>query len=876
MLRSRDVVAAVLALMLTRMAWNEQAENLSASLHMSFYFPFVKDQVAPVPFDVDGDGTAESLVTIRPSSGTGWIMQLLDLKPLHSTYSSKTALGAPFQPKELLRSDVITPEMIQGSVDDTPDHLPAKPLQIVTGQVVVRGVKKAPSEEEFNAMSLDERTKHYFCGLDWHDAADKCGTPCPSGTADACPDNERCYADTPCDSSKLNRKDSDVHEDSHHLTPAGGLPSCFTVWSNGQVTMHSLTSSKVEDPEDPSADSQDLTVAALQAKLKRKIRKQKTPLELLNLWSVKILPDLESQIQSPASVQLTFLDATDSIPEAKNGMLIVSGDLTPDKPKERPLGTPPLDVLKSPRFVVALDAMTGEVLWDSFQNFDEKKEEVPLPLRLERGATSVARRRSRVAQLDATLSSTTEAEGHAGNHNGNLPNCLTGYRFSLLGATDALPYAYWGPADAGVRAVHLDHTNTQRKFHRHDQHHAHKHRTALSSSSSSSHIHQPGATSPHHHHHHHHHRTLSKQPNKHASGSSHSWDSALINPRKRKQHGKHHGGHVHFGRPNVIVNYHAGGLHVHSLQNGQPLCHLSLLEEALYVDLQRDGVMDTIQVITNGKKLVLDPTTGTYADPWVADLATRVTKAQESEKEKNRKAAKPYHHVSRLCHALALSGMPAREELFSTPLCGTYGNKYSKDGDEEQPWKQIFPAPPLVVESMYPQHRHREKDIIFAMSNGVVSRVRGGTGRRQWKLNGKNIENFPTWGRSEVSETVSLTRLQVDDLEVAAYARPVVLVGESSIAVLSATSANVLAATNIPQRSLRRPILADISGDGVTDVMVITADAVWGYQILVRTGASIFFRILVGLLLMGIMLALLRNQFGGISLRDRHKRSTDL
>ena len=86
MLRNRDIVAAVLALILTRMAWNDQAENLSASLHLSFYFPFVRDQVPPAAFDVDGDGTAEALVTVLPTriddhaGGQDYVMQLLDVK----------------------------------------------------------------------------------------------------------------------------------------------------------------------------------------------------------------------------------------------------------------------------------------------------------------------------------------------------------------------------------------------------------------------------------------------------------------------------------------------------------------------------------------------------------------------------------------------------------------------------------------------------------------------------------------------------------------------------------------------------------------------------------------------------------------------------
>ncbi|CAB9525155.1 expressed unknown protein (Partial), partial [Seminavis robusta] len=277
MLRTRDIVAAFLALILTRMAWNDQAENLSASIHLSFYFPFERDQVPPAAFDVDGDGTSEALVTMLPTlvhktnGGQQFVLQLLDLKPLHSSYSSaKTGvLGAPFQPRELLRSDPIV--MTQEEEGEEHGGAPVKPLQIVTGQVMVRGIPRQSQEADFDAMNLDERSKHYYCGSDWHDAASKCGTPCPSGTADVCPDNERCYADTPCDSSKPTQQQRDtlvdeIHEDNYHLTPAGGLPSCFTIWSNGQVTMHSLTSQK-EDAEKQAQptilDPANLTVANL-------------------------------------------------------------------------------------------------------------------------------------------------------------------------------------------------------------------------------------------------------------------------------------------------------------------------------------------------------------------------------------------------------------------------------------------------------------------------------------------------------------------------------------------------------------------------------------------------------------------------------------
>ena len=68
-----------------------------------------------------------------------------------------------------------------------------------------------------------------------------------------------------------------------------------------------------------------------------------------------------------------------------------------------------------------------------------------------------------------------------------------------------------------------------------------------------------------------------------------------------------------------------------------------------------------------------------------------------------------------------------------------------------------------------------------------------------------------------------------------------------------------------------RPILADLTGDGTTDIIIATNDALWGYQVIVQSGASVLFRILTGLLLMGMALALLRNRFGQRS----DKRSTD-
>jgi len=118
---------------------------------------------------------------------------------------------------------------------------------------------------------------------------------------------------------------------------------------------------------------------------------------------------------------------------------------------------------------------------------------------------------------------------------------------------------------------------------------------------------------------------------------------------------------------------------------------------------------------------------------------------------------------------------------------------------------------------------------------------------------------IPTWGTDSMASHESRK------------GRPSLLTGKNDIMILSLKSGKVLASATFSQTSLDRPILADATGDGTPDVLIRSADAIWGYQAVVQSGASTLFRILVGLLLMGMLLALLRNRFG----QKGDKRSTD-
>ena len=51
--------------------------------------------------------------------------------------------------------------------------------------------------------SVYSGTSHYYCGASWCDAAYTCTTSCASGKDTDCPTGQYCYADTPCDGTRI-------------------------------------------------------------------------------------------------------------------------------------------------------------------------------------------------------------------------------------------------------------------------------------------------------------------------------------------------------------------------------------------------------------------------------------------------------------------------------------------------------------------------------------------------------------------------------------------------------------------------------------------------------------------------------------------------
>ena len=710
--------------------------------------------------DVDGDGTEEALALMKSvPQESSFTLEILDLKPLHGF--RKTYLE-PFRPKVIFASEEIHENN-------------AHPIHLTTGQLLIEKRKLASSNEKSEPIQIPEgheindQTRKYFCGHDWHDASSKCKVPCPGGQASECPNDERCFADTPCDLLSAQEKDTKTKSD-FELTPGGGLPSVVSLWDNGVVILHSLTNFDEKAP-------------------------QRKDLDLQEMWRYRIFPsDKDVHDVLWEEINVVFLDAYSSMDAVKNGMgehgmVIVSASYYLDGNPESARST----------FTVAIDALQGKIMWESHSDAGEGTDDKPLPLPMaQRGQTSFARRRSSVARV---MQGTSKASASA------LPNCMSLLRKAVK--KEVFPYSYWGPKDAGVAAIHL---NQKGKSGDNRNHRASK-------------PHEEHGVSP----------------------KAKKWHRKL-SPR-RKKHNPNEDLPIQ-GKPNALVTQSRGGLQIRSLKNGKALCHLALLEENLYSDLNNDGVLDQIQVALHTNTLKPN-------DKFVWKLAGKLHEEQVDLK----KQGVNHEDIPQMCHLLGLSGIPAREEMFSTPICGKVHERPKSDLV-----KSLDSVNPLVVESL--GRRGDKHDIVVALNNGMIHRIHGSAGRRQWALSGtQHTSSFPTW-EEESSHNALLARIQAN--EVAPLLRPLLLTGDNSLAVMSVKTGSLLATAKFPQKSESRPILADLSGDGATDVLIFTKDGIWGYRIVIHRSFAVTQRILVGLLMMVLMLATIRNRYskGG-------KRSTD-
>lgn len=346
-----------------------------------------------------------------------------------------------------------------------------------------------------------------------------------------------------------------------------------------------------------------------------------------------------------------------------------------------------------------------------------------------------------------------------------------------------------------------------------------------------------------------------------ASGSGRSWQSDLVHravPRRLIKQKKYDARHPHNGKPNVILFHGREGLAVLSLKNGRPVCHISLMDHSLYADMDSDGVIDIVQVVTSPE--------GSNRSSGVQSLIQRIGK--EASKFENQPNLV-------ICHALVTSGLPPREEVFTAPLC--------LGGPVDPSRPHLVAAPPLLIEGSMGYGN----DVVFAMNNGVVVRY-DFNGREVWRKKGGLKDGTPSWYSGH--SAAFLGRVQFGSVReshssVSASShrnqhrpgspvRPILLSGEDGAALMSPASGKVLFSVVYPQTVTSQPLLADLNGDGTDDLLVVSNDAIWGYRVVVETGRSGGFTIVVVTLLIGVALAALVHKTSHLP-GQPPRRSTD-
>ena len=304
--------------------------------------------------------------------------------------------------------------------------------------------------------------------------------------------------------------------------------------------------------------------------------------------------------------------------------------------------------------------------------------------------------------------------------------------------------------------------------------------------------------------------------------------------------------------PNVVVSHTQRGIGVIALSSGKPVCHLSLIEGNYYDDIQQDGIIDHFQITKERGE--------TYGNiHWTKQLlesfqASAIT--TENLKRSDSPKLPP-------CQVLALSGIPAREHLFTRSLCNKKNsglNLYDEDSLSRETrrvgnlGRTITHAPPLVVNGA----TAGDIDVIFAVNTGVVTRLNS-DGKYKFQVDG-----MPTWGIHASSPTIGQVSIQ----GISPMHQPLFISSDEGATVISSTG-RTLGRVTYPQPALVKPNLVDFDKDGTTDIMVVTPDGIWLYQIQLDSGGN-YFVFLNGALFLAIMISILINRSTG-----NNRRSTD-
>lgn len=285
--------------------------------------------------------------------------------------------------------------------------------------------------------------------------------------------------------------------------------------------------------------------------------------------------------------------------------------------------------------------------------------------------------------------------------------------------------------------------------------------------------------------------------------------------------------------PNVVVAHQKEGIEAIHLASGRTICKLHLQEGGLHADINGDGVLDHVQVVG-----------GNGAEQTVVSGSMEVL---------------------RPCWAVATSGVPVREQLFNASIChhslfnifqhGEFSRNFGRAPDVTS----LEVATPILI-SRNDSHRHRKGshgDVIFLTNRGEVTSyspsLHGHDAIWQWQIvTGATWSNLPSPSGMMESGMVIPT-LKPFSLRVHDNQEMILAAGDQEAVVISPGGSS-LASIDLPAPPTHAIICADFSNDGLTDLIVVTSNGVYGF-VQTRQPGALFFSTLVGCLIvvMGVL-----------------------